>query len=94
MISFLRRHQKSIFAATLTIFFGGMFVGFGGYWFDKRDLQGVVARVGDVKIQDETLQVQVDAYAEQARAKGQEPTDEQISTYKHQLLQEMIVDEM
>ena len=94
MISFLRRHQKSIFAGTLTIFFGGMFVGFGGYWFDKRDLQGVIAKVGDVKIQESTLQVQIDAFEEQARAQGKEPTDAQITEYKHNLLQGMIVDEM
>lgn len=55
MSSFLRRHQKSIFFATLTIFFGGMFVGFGGYWFTDRDMQGVAARVGKVKITNEAL---------------------------------------
>jgi peptidyl-prolyl cis-trans isomerase D len=94
MISFLRRHQKSIFAATLTIFFGGMFVGFGGYWFEKRDLQGVVARVGSVKIEEQTLLTQVEAYEDQARSQGKEPTEAEIAQYKQQLLQAMIVDEM
>jgi hypothetical protein len=94
MISFLRRHQISIFAATLTIFFGGMFVGFGGYWFDKRDLSGVVARVGSVKISEDVLQTQVEAYEDEARQKGKERTEAEIAEYKQQLLQAMIVDEM
>jgi len=93
MISFLRRHQKSIFAATLTIFFGGMF-GFGGYWFERRDLQGIVARVGATKITYATLLNQVQLYEEQARQRGKELTPEQETQLKSEILQSMMVDEM
>jgi hypothetical protein len=94
MISFLRRHQKSFFVATLAIFLGGTFILSASVWFDKHDLQGVVARVGDVKILDQTLQLQVDAYTDQARQKGKELGDEEIAQYKQQVLQGMIVDEL
>ncbi len=94
MISFLRRHQKSVFAATLTIFFGGMFVGFGGYWFEKRDLQGVVARVGGTKILYSTLMAQVELYEDQAQRQGKELTDAQLKELKQELLNGMMVDEL
>ncbi len=94
MISFLRRHQKSVFAATLAIFFGGMFVGFGGYWFEKRDVQGVVARVGGTKILYSTLMAQVDLYEEQASQKGKELSDAQVAELKRGLLNGMLIDEL
>jgi hypothetical protein len=94
MISFLRRHQKSIFAATITIFAGGMFVGFGGYWFDNRDMQGVVAKVGPVKIPYQKLVNQVDLYTDQARARGKELTDAEVTQARRELLSNMMVDEI
>jgi hypothetical protein len=94
MNSFLRRHQKSIFAATLSVFFGGMFVGFGGYWFTNRDMQGVVARVGKEKISRETLMVRVDLYAERLRSQGTELDDAKLNQLKHEMLTNMMVDEL
>ena len=94
MNSFLRRHQKSIFAATLSVFFGGMFVGFGGYWFTNRDMQGVVARVGKVKITNETLTTRVDLYGERLREQGTELDDAKILQLKREMLNNMMVDEM
>ena len=94
MNSFLRRHQKSIFAATLSVFFGGMFVGFGGYWFTNRDMQGVVAVVGKEKIPYQTLMTRVDLYAERLRGQGTELDDAKMSTLKHEMLNNMMVDEI
>ena len=94
MSSFLRRHQKSIFIATMTVFFGGMFVGFGGYWFTDRDMQGVVARVGKVKITSETLTTRVNLYADRLREQGTELDDAKLSALKHEMLNNMMVDEM
>ena len=94
MISFLRRHQKSIFAATLSVFFGGMFVGFGGYWFTNRDMQGVVARVGKVKITQETLRTRVDLYVERLREQGTELDDAKLTQLKREMLNNMMVDEL
>jgi hypothetical protein len=94
MNSFLRRHQKSIFAATLSVFFGGMFVGFGGYWFTNRDMQGVVAVVGKEKIPYATLMTRVDLYSERLREQGTELDDAKLSQLKHEMLNNMMVDEM
>lgn len=94
MISFLRRHQKSIFAATLSVFFGGMFVGFGGYWFTNRDMQGVVARVGKSKITYQQLMTRVDLYADGLREKGTDLDDEKLAQLKHEMLNNMMVDEL
>jgi len=94
MSSFLRRHQKSIFIATMTVFFGGMFVGFGGYWFTDRDMQGVVARVGKVKITNEALMTRVDLYADRLREQGTELDDAKLVQLKREMLNNMMVDEM
>jgi hypothetical protein len=94
MNSFLRRHQKSIFAATLSVFFGGMFVGFGGYWFTNRDMQGVVARVGKVKITQEMLATRVDLYADRLREQGTDLDDAKLAQLRREMLNNMMVDEM
>ena len=94
MSSFLRKYQKSIFVATMAIFFGGMFVGFGGYWFSDRDMQGVVARVGKVKITDETLTTRVNLYADRLREQGTDLDDAKLGALKREMLNNMMVDEM
>ncbi|MFI5363217.1 MAG: SurA N-terminal domain-containing protein [Elusimicrobiota bacterium] len=94
MSSFLRRHQKSIFIATMTVFFGGMFVGFGGYWFTDRDMQGVVARVGKTKITHEALTTRVNLYVDRLREQGTELDDAKLASLKREMLNNMLVDEM
>lgn len=94
MISFLRRHQKSIFAATLSTFFGGMFVGFGGYWFTDRDLQGAAAKIGGVKISYSRLMTNVNLYSERMREQGADLDDAKLAQLKREMLNNMMVDEM
>jgi len=94
MISFLRRHRKSIFAATLSTFFGGMFVGFGGYWFTDRDLQGAVAKIGKVKISYSRLMTNVNLYSERMREQGTDLDDAKLAQLKREMLNNMMVDEM
>lgn len=94
MSSFLRKYQKSIFVATMAIFFGGMFVGFGGYFFSDRDMQGVVARVGKVKITDEALTTRVNLYADRLREQGTDLDDAKLAALKREMLNNMMVDEM
>ena len=94
MISFLRRHQKAIFAATLSTFFGGMFVGFGGYWFTDRDLQGAAAKVGGVKISYSRLMTNVNLYSERMREQGAELDDAKLAQLKREMLNNMMVDEL
>jgi hypothetical protein len=94
MMTFLRRHQKSVFAATLSVFFGGMFVGFGGYWFTDRDMQGMVAKVGKTKITQQALATRVDLYASRLREKGTELDDAKLAQLRREMLNNMMVDEL
>jgi hypothetical protein len=94
MNSFLRRHQKAMFAATIAIFVGGMFVGFGGYWFTDRDMQGVVARIGKEKITYQDLMTRVDLYADRLRQQGTDLDDAKMAQLKGEMLNNMMIDEM
>jgi|CXWL01.1.fsa_nt_gi hypothetical protein len=94
MISFLRRHQKSIFIATITVFLSGTFVGMGGYWFTSRDMDGVVARIGSAKITTERLFNRVNQYADMLRSKGTEVDDAMMARLKREMLNEMMIEEM
>ena len=94
MISFLRRHRKSIFIATITTFLAGMFVGLGGYWFTSRDNEGIAARVGGAKIKEETVRRRVEQYAEAMRQQGRELDDAGMARLRREMLNDMMVDEM
>lgn len=94
MISFLRRHQKSIFYAVLAVFLSGIFVGLGGYWFTNRDMDGVVARVGDKKITVSRFSARVNQYAEMLRARGADLGDEQLARLRREVANDMVVEEI
>ncbi|MDD5303828.1 MAG: SurA N-terminal domain-containing protein [Elusimicrobia bacterium] len=94
MISFLRRHQKSIFVATISVFLSGSFVGLGGFYFTSRDNDGAVARIGGNKIPAQRLLQRVNQYADALRAKGTEVDDAMMSRLKHEMLNDMMIEEM
>lgn len=94
MISFLRRHQKSIFAATIAVFLSGTFVGLGGYYFTSRDMDGAVARIGSTKIQANRLNMRVNQYADALRERGTEVDDAQMSRLRREMLNDMMIEEM
>lgn len=94
MISFLRRHQKSIFVATITVFLLGTFVGLGGYFFTSRDMDGTIARVGSVKIPSQRFYVRVNQYADAMRAKGADLDDAQMARLRREMVNDMMVEEM
>ena len=94
MISFLRRHQKSIFVATISVFLSGSFVGLGGFYFTSRDNDGAVARIGGSKIPAQKLLLRVNQYADALRAKGTEVDDAMMSRLKHEMLNDMMIEEM
>ncbi|MEK7389407.1 MAG: SurA N-terminal domain-containing protein [Elusimicrobiota bacterium] len=94
MISFLRRHQKSIFIATVTVFLSGSFVGLGSYWFTSRDMDGIVARIGGAKIPAARLLLRVNQYADSLRSKGTEVDDAMMSRLKREMLNDMMIEEM
>ncbi|MDE2491837.1 MAG: SurA N-terminal domain-containing protein [Elusimicrobia bacterium] len=94
MNAFLRRHQVSVLIATAAIFIGGMFVGFGGYWFTSRDMEGVVAKVGDVKIPYDKLMTRVNLYSDQLAQHGTVLDDAKMNELEREMLNNMMVDEM
>ncbi len=94
MISFLRRHQKSIFVATISVFLSGSFVGLGGLYFVKNDTDGAVARIGGNKIPAQTLLLRVNQYADALRQKGTEVDDAMMSRLKREMLNDMMIEEM
>jgi hypothetical protein len=94
MISFLRRHQKSIFVATISVFLSGSFVGLGGVWFTSRDNAGVVARIGGNKIPAQRLLLRVNQYADALRAKGTDVDDAMMTRLRREMLNDMMIEEM
>jgi hypothetical protein len=94
MISFLRRHQKSIFVATISVFLCGSFVGFGGAWFTGRDMDGVAARIGRVKIPAQRVQLRANQYADVLRDKGAEIDDAMMVRLRREMLNEMMIEEL
>lgn len=94
MISFLRKHQKSIFYAVLAVFLSGIFVGLGGYWFTNRDMDGVVARVGEKKITETRFVARVNQYADLLRSRGTELNDENIKRLRREIANDMVVEEI
>ncbi len=94
MISFLRRHQKSIFVATISVFLSGSFVGLGGFYFTSRDNDGAVARIGATKIPAQKLLLRVNQYADALRGKGTEVDDAMMSRLKREMLNDMLIEEM
>ena len=94
MISFLRRHQKSIFVATISVFLSGSFVGLGGFYFTSRDNDGAVARIGGNKISAQKLLLRANQYADALRAKGTEVDDAMMSRLKREMLNDLMIEEM
>lgn len=94
MISFLRKHRKSIFVATISVFLSGTFVGLGGFYFTSRDTDGAVARIGATKIPAQRLLIRVNQYAEALREKGTEVDDAMMSRLKREMLNDMMIEEM
>lgn len=94
MISFLRRHQKSIFVATISVFLSGTFVGLGGFYFTSRDNDGAVARIGGNKIPAQRLLLRANQYADALRAKGTDVDDAMMTRLKREMLNDMMIEEM
>lgn len=94
MISFLRKHRKSIFVATISVFLSGTFVGLGGFYFTSRDTDGAVARIGANKIPAQRLLLRVNQYADALREKGTEVDDAMMSRLKREMLNDMMIEEM
>ncbi len=94
MTSFLRRHKKALFIATISIFLLGTFVGLGGYLFTSRDMSMAVASIGRAKIPYDAYVQRVNQYEDALRARGTDVDDKVSQQIKQEVLREMIVDEL
>lgn len=94
MISFLRRHQKSLFVGVIVIFLLGIFVGLGGYLFTSNDMSGTVASVGKTKIPYAQFITRVNQYSDALRSRGADIPDELMREVKQGMLRDMIIDEL
>lgn len=94
MISFLRRHRRTLFIAVIVIFLLGTFVGLGGYFFTSRDMSEAVASVGSSKIPYSRFNAQVNNYLDRLRSQNVDVTDDMIKETKVGLMRDMIVDEL
>jgi hypothetical protein len=94
LISFLNRHRRTLFIATISVFLIGTFVGLGGYLFTSRDVTQSVASVGAVKIPYLRYRSRVDQYVEAMRSRNGEVTDAMVKEIKVNMLRDMIIDEM
>ena len=88
MISFLSRHRRTLFIATVAVFLLGTFVGLGGYLFTSRDVTQAVASVGSVKISYQTYRSRVDDYVEALRSRNVDVTDAALKEIKAEVLRE------
>ncbi|MBI5622712.1 MAG: SurA N-terminal domain-containing protein [Elusimicrobia bacterium] len=94
MIRFLRRHRRTLFIATATVFLIGIFVGLGGYLFTSSDTTESVATVGAAKIPYRGFIVRVNQYLDAARQQGGELTDADVRKVKEGILRELIIEEI
>lgn len=94
MISFLRRHRKTLFVGVIAIFLVGTFVGAGAYLFHSNDMSEAVASIGSKKIPYSQFVSRVDQWTDALRARGTDVSDEMAREIKMNTLRDMIVDEL
>ena len=94
MISFLLRHRRTLFIATIAIFLAGTFVGLGGYFYSSHAMNEAVASVGSTKIPYSRFIARVNQYLDFLRSQKGEVPDAMVKEVKKGILNEMIVDEI
>lgn len=92
MISFFGRHRKPIFIATTSIFLIGIFVGLGGYLFNRADLSQTVAEVGPAKISYQKFLAHAQRVQENLRDRGTEVTPQLQNEIKQDVLRDLIIE--
>lgn len=94
MISLLRRYRQPLIVSMVVVFFIGIFVGLGGYFFTGADHSEAVAVVDGEKIPYFRFRNRANQYVETLRSQGTEVTEETTARIKQDLLRDMIVDEI
>lgn len=96
MIGFLRRNRQPFIIAIVIIFFIGIFVGLGGYFFTGADTTESVAIVEGTKISYLRFSARVEQYVDALNSqKPEEPvTSEVRAQIKQEMLRDMIVNEL
>ena len=97
MMTFLRKHQRTIFAITIGGFLSGTFIGFGGYFFGgNRTGNDPVVVINGVKIPYNTYSQVFSRMIDQARSNPEQPelTPEFMAHKKQEALQDVIQEEV
>jgi hypothetical protein len=94
MMNFLRKNMQVIFYITLGGFFAGIFVGFGGYFFGGGATQGLAAEVNGQKIPMRRYNQLLTRTLDNLRSQKVEPTDEMTRQKKHEVMQDLIQEEV
>lgn len=93
-MNFLRKNMRVIFYITLGGFFAGIFVGFGGYFFGGGSTQGLAAEVNGHKIPMRRYNQLLTRTMDNLRQQKTEPTDEITRQKKHEVMQDLIQEEV
>ncbi len=96
MIGFLRRNRQPFIISIVIIFFIGIFVGLGGYFFTGADTTESVAIVEGAKIPYLRFSARVEQYVDALNnQKPEEPVTAQVrAQIKQEMLRDMIVNEL
>ncbi len=93
MMDFFRKHKKNIFIITVIVFVGGMFVGFGGYFFGDRT-GDTVAIINGVKIPKKKFDFIFNQHLESLRKEGKDLSSDTIKQIEGEVIQSIIQDEV
>lgn len=93
MMNFFRKHKRNIFIATVVIFMGGTFVGFGGYLFGDR-AGSDVAQVAGKRIPRRKFDFLYNRQVDELRRQDKELTSEVLKQVEAEVIQELIQDEV
>lgn len=90
MMNFLRKHQYYIFLFTMAVFLAGTFIGFGGYFFSSKGMNGdSVAEVNGQKIPSRLFDSHYYQLLNQSKS-GEISTEEVRKQLRAQALQEVV----
>jgi peptidyl-prolyl cis-trans isomerase D len=94
MMDWFRKNMRTIFLITVAGFLGGIFIGFGGYFFGGRGLTNAIAEVNGKKISYRKYAQLFNRIMDNLRDKGTEITDEVIQQVRREVLQDLIQEEV
>ncbi|MBN1621576.1 MAG: SurA N-terminal domain-containing protein [Endomicrobiales bacterium] len=94
MMEFLRKHRQTIFIITISGFFAGVFVGFGGYFLGRKSINDAVAEVNNIKIPYKQYVQIFNRSLNDMRKEEDEITEDLLNKKKQEVLQDLIQEEV